>query len=74
VIMGLVMATASWLRPHFQHFLLRKEIAVGFTVIVGAAAYVALLFAFKAVSRAEIKAALKRSPKTKSAPAAGDLG
>jgi putative peptidoglycan lipid II flippase len=74
-IMGVVMALASWLRPHFQHFLLRKEIAVGFTVIVGAAVYVALLFALKAVSRAEIRAALKRTPKAKGgSPAPEELG
>ena len=63
LIMGAVMATASWLRPHYEHLLLRKEIAVGVTVIVGAGIYLALLFALKAVTPADIKAALKRSPK-----------
>ena len=63
VIMGVLMGLLSWLRPHYQHLLLRKEIAVIFVVLVGAAAYFALLFAFKAVTLADLKGALRRSPK-----------
>jgi putative peptidoglycan lipid II flippase len=63
VLMGLVMGGLSWLRPHYQHLLLRKEIAVGAAVLVGAAIYLALLFALKAVSMADIRGALKKSPR-----------
>ncbi len=63
VVMGALMAALSWLRPHYEHLLFRKEIAVGVVVIVGAAAYLALLFAFRALTLADVRGALKRSPK-----------
>ena len=63
VVMGALMGALSWLRPHYQHLFLRKEVAVVFVVAAGACAYVALLFAFKALTPADIRGALKRSPK-----------
>ncbi|MGC1305150.1 MAG: murein biosynthesis integral membrane protein MurJ [Caulobacteraceae bacterium] len=63
LVMGVLMGAASWLRPHYAHLLWRKEIAVCATVMAGAAIYVVLLFALKAVSPAEIKGALRRTPK-----------
>jgi putative peptidoglycan lipid II flippase len=63
VLMGLAMGALSWLRPHYQHLLFRKEIAVGVAVMVGAGIYLALLFALKALSLADIKGALKKSPR-----------
>ena len=67
LLMGALMAVLSWLRPHWQHFLFRKEIAVGLAVIGGALVYVALLFLFRALTPAEIKGALRRSPRKASA-------
>jgi putative peptidoglycan lipid II flippase len=63
VVMGVLMAVLSWLRPHYQHYLFRKEIAVVVVVGLGAAAYLALLLAFRALSLDEIKGALRRSPR-----------
>ncbi len=63
VVMGLFMGALSWLRPHYQHLLFRKEAAVVLVVLAGAAAYVALLFAFRALTPAEVRGAFKRSPK-----------
>ena len=63
LVMGVLMAGLSWLRPHYQHLLFRKEVAVSLVVLAGAAAYVALLFAFRALTPAEVRNALKRSPK-----------
>ena len=63
VAMGVLMAVLSWLRPHYQHLLLRKEIAVVAVAILGAVVYVALLFALRALSLDEVKGALKRSPR-----------
>ena len=63
LVMGVLMAGLSWLRPHYQHLLFRKEIAVTLVVLAGAAAYVALLFAFRALTPAEVRGALKRTPK-----------
>ena len=63
VAMGVLMATLSWLRPHYQHLLFRKEIAVVFVVALGAFAYLLLLIACRALAPADIKAALRRSPR-----------
>ncbi len=63
VVMGVLMALLSWLRPHYQPLFWRKEVAVVFAATFGAAAYLALLFAFKALTPAELRGALKRSPK-----------
>ena len=63
VVMGLLMGVLSWLRPHYQHLLFRKEVAVVLVVLVGAAAYVALLFAFRALTPAEVRGAFRRSPR-----------
>jgi putative peptidoglycan lipid II flippase len=72
-VMALILGLASWLRPAYEHLLLRKEIAVVLVSGLGAAAYFALMFAFKAVTPAELRAALK--PKRKAGldgpPAAG---
>ena len=62
-VMGALMAALSWLRPHYQHLFLRKEIAVVFVVLAGAAAYLALLFVFRALTPEDLRKALKRSPK-----------
>ncbi len=63
VVMGLFMGALSWFRPHYQHLLFRKEAAVVLVVLAGASAYVALLFAFRALTPAEVRGAFKRSPK-----------
>ena len=63
LVMGLFMGALSWLRPHYQHLLFRKEAAVVLVVLAGAAAYVALLFAFRALTPAEVRGAFRRSPK-----------
>ena len=61
--MGALLSALSWLRPYYQHLLWRKEIAVVLVALVGAAAYVALLFAFRALTPDDLRAALKRPPR-----------
>src|SRR5262249_36515959 len=74
LILGLALAAASHGRPHIQalfgHFhMLRigpKELSLALTVLAGAALYPPLLLALGGVSRAEIRAALRRQPRTAS--------
>ena len=63
VVMGVLLAVLSWLRPHYQHLLWRKELAVVVVAMIGAAAYVVLLFAFRAISPDDLRGALRRSPR-----------
>lgn len=59
-VMGAVMAAASATRPHWAPWLGRKEVALAAVVVAGAALYAALLFAFRVVTVAELKAAVRR--------------
>jgi putative peptidoglycan lipid II flippase len=65
LFMTAVLGLAAHYRVNIQHVLGHKEVAVVATVIWGAAIYIGLLFALGAVTPAEIKAAMKRSPKVK---------
>ncbi len=73
--LGVLMGFASFLRPYYEHQVFhRKEVAVVFVSGLSLAAYAALLFAFRAVTPAELRAALKRSPRAKAVAApASDL-
>jgi putative peptidoglycan lipid II flippase len=64
-VMAVLMGLASALRPHYEHFLLSKAIAVVLVAGLGAVVYFALLFVFRAVTPAEIRGAFKRQPKAK---------
>jgi putative peptidoglycan lipid II flippase len=63
VVLGVLLAAASAARPLYQPFLLRKEIALLVVVCLGGAAYVALLFAVKALTPADLRRALRRPPR-----------
>jgi putative peptidoglycan lipid II flippase len=63
VVMGAALALASHFRSAYEPRLWRKEIAVAVVTGLGAALYVALLFGLRAVTPADIRQALKRSPK-----------
>jgi putative peptidoglycan lipid II flippase len=65
VFMAAVLGFASHYRGNIQNVVGHKEVAVGLTVIWGGAMYIGLLFALAAVTPAEIKGAMKRSPKAK---------
>ena len=65
VVMTVVLALASHYRANIQNVVGHKEVAVGLTVIWGAAMYIGLLLALAAVTPAEIKGAMKRTPKVK---------
>jgi putative peptidoglycan lipid II flippase len=77
LILGLALAAASHWRLHIQALfghvhMLRigpKELSLALTVVAGAALYPPLLLALGGVSRAEIRAALRRQPR-----AAGEAG
>ncbi len=60
VVMGAVMATASATRAHWAHLFGRKEIALFIVVAAGAGLYAALLFLFRVVTPAELRAAVRR--------------
>ncbi len=69
--MGAVMAFASATRPHWAHLLGRKEVALAAVTVAGALIYGGLLFAFRVVTAAELKAAVRRGgPPAAKAPAA----
>ena len=75
MILGVVMGLFSELRPWYQPALLgRKEIALVVALGVSVALYFGLLFAFRAITFAEIKAAVRRPPKVKAAAGAPDPG
>ncbi len=70
LIMAAVLATLSHLRGLYTPLLLhRKELALVFAVAVGGGVYVVLLPLLRAVTPAEIRGALRRSPKGGAAPA-----
>jgi putative peptidoglycan lipid II flippase len=72
VVMGVILAVASALRPVYQPLLLgRKEIAVVLVVGLGAAVYIAMLVGLRAITPAEIRGALKRQPRAKAADEGG---
>jgi putative peptidoglycan lipid II flippase len=72
VVMGIVLAAASALRPVYEPLLFhRKELAVVVVVALGAALYVALLFGLRAITPADVRQALKRSPRAPRAEADG---
>ena len=72
VVLGLFMAAASALRPYYEPQIFhRKEVSVVLVSGLALGLYAALLLAFRAVTPAEIRAALKRSPKAKGANLAG---
>ena len=73
VLTGLLYL-AGETRPLYEPFLLhRKEIAVVLAVAVGAVVYLVLLFALRALTVQEIRAALRRSPRTSDAIADNSL-
>ena len=59
-VMGAVMAFCSATRPHWAYLFGRKELALAVVVMAGAAIYAALLFLFRVVTVAELKAAVRR--------------
>jgi putative peptidoglycan lipid II flippase len=70
VVLGVLMGLASALRPYYEAQIFhRKEISVVIVSGVSLAIYGMLLMAFRAVTPAELRAALKRSPKSKGAAA-----
>ena len=75
VVMGVVLAGASALRPVYQPlFLGRKELAVVVVVALGAGLYAAMLLGLRAFTLAEVRGALKRQPRAKAVEAdAADL-
>ena len=73
VLTGLLYL-AGETRPLYEPFLLhRKEIAVVLAVAVGAVVYLILLFVLRALTVQEIRAALRRSPRTSDAIADNSL-
>ena len=77
LILGALLGVASWARPYYQPLLFhRKEIALVLASGLGVAAYFGLLLATKAITPAEIRAALRRQPKAAAAEPSGgfDLG
>jgi putative peptidoglycan lipid II flippase len=77
LILGVLLGVASWARPFYQPLLFhRKEIALALASGLGVAVYFALLVAMKAITPAEIRAALRRQPKALAAESPGgfDLG
>jgi phosphatidylserine synthase len=71
VAVAVLLALASVYRFDIQNVFRRKEIAVGVTVIWGAAIYIGLLFALAAVTPDEIRGALRRRPTPKEASPKG---
>ena len=68
VVLGLMMAAASALRPYYEHQIFhRKEVSVVMVSGLSLGVYAALLLVFRAVTPAEVRAALKRSPRAKGA-------
>jgi putative peptidoglycan lipid II flippase len=66
MVLGVFMGLASALRPYYEQPIFhRKEIAVVAVSALSLAAYAALLFAFRAVTPAELRAMLKRTPAAK---------
>lgn len=72
LILGAALAAASHYRAHIQHLFGHfhighavgaKELAIFVVVLAGAALYLPLLLAFGGVSRAEVRAALRRPAK-----------
>jgi putative peptidoglycan lipid II flippase len=74
VALGAMLAAASALRPLYEPYLLRKEIAVVVVVALGGVAYAALLFAVKAVRPADLRRALKRRPRAAATEPTDNLG
>jgi putative peptidoglycan lipid II flippase len=71
VAVAVLLALASAYRFDIQNVFRRKEIAVGATVLWGAAIYIGLLFALQAVTPDEIRGALRRRPAAKEASPKG---
>ncbi len=70
LVMAAVLAALSHFRGLYQPLLLhRKELALAVAVSIGAAVYVVLLVLLRAVTPAEVRAALRRSPRGGSTPA-----
>ena len=63
VALGLILAAASALRPAYEPFLWRKEIAVLAVVAVGTLVYGALLLTLRAVRPADLRLAMRRPPR-----------
>ena len=74
VALGIALATIQHFRPQIQsvfsgvhlgrHIVGAKELAIVLTCLVGAGLYPPLLFAFGGLRLAEVKAALRRNPRT----------
>ena len=65
LVLGLMMGAASWLRPRYEHQIFHnKEISVVVVSALSLGVYAVLLLAFRAVTPAEVRAALKRSPRS----------
>jgi hypothetical protein len=75
VLLGGLMFLAAELRPYYEHALFRrKEIAVVAVSALALAIYGGLVLALGVVTPAEVRAALRRSPRAKGAePPAPDL-
>jgi putative peptidoglycan lipid II flippase len=73
VALGAILALASFLRPAYEPFLLRKEIALLVVVTLGGVAYVALLFGVRALTPGEVRRALRRVPRGKGAAPEVDI-
>ncbi len=63
VLLGGLLALASWLRPQYEPYLLRKEFALAAIMALAVPFYFGLLFLTRAVSPAELKSVLRRRPK-----------
>jgi putative peptidoglycan lipid II flippase len=74
VVLGVMMGAASALRPVYEHAVFhRKEIAVVGVSALSLGVYALLLLVFRAVTPAEVRAAMKRSPKAKGAEVMPDV-
>ncbi len=70
LVLGGLMAAGSALRPHIEQVLFhRKELALVALCAVSVAVYAALLLAVRAVTPAEVRRALRRAPRPKTAGA-----
>jgi putative peptidoglycan lipid II flippase len=66
IALGLMMGAASTFRPLYEHQIFhRKEVSVVVVSGLALGAYAVLLLIFRAVTPAEVRAALKRSPRVK---------
>ena len=66
VVLGVILFAAAQLRPYYQHQVFhRKEIAVVAVSVLAVGVYALLLALLRVVTPAQLRAALKRSPRAK---------